>query len=189
MSSTIRRSPRIASKPPVTYYPDEDTSTNKTTSNTYKYPIDDPINKSIIDSALIIGSLLKQIENTKGSDVKCPLINKLFTHLIHNTDILIYKPFFRNTVINKIKQFQLEIPIYISSLKQDTLFQDIISFQNSMSTHLRNYSCCNIINNHIERIKSTVSSINTDHYEDTLDLANHLLEIIDGLMDHPNYVP
>ena len=180
---TIRRSPRIASKPSVTYYHQQKKEKVQTIYDMYI------VEQNIIKSTIIIKNFLDQIDNTRGSDKKCPLVNQLFTHLLYNTDILTYKPFFRNAVINKITQFQHEIPVYISSFNKENTFKDIISFQNNMDAHLTNLSSKADVNKLVESIKQIVSAINTNHYTQTLEITNQLLEVISGLHTRPGYVP
>jgi hypothetical protein len=118
-STSIRRSTRpeaLRATSRITEYckidmsnSDSDESTTSSEHNVFHPEVFHPEEKHYKHTTGIIRYLIDECNNAEFEDQRRQIVEKIFNYLNKNPNILIYEPKFRNSVINKMKEFENHI--------------------------------------------------------------------------------
>ena len=164
-STSIRHSMRpeaLKAKSRITEYckidmtnSDSDESTTSPTPS--EHSLFHPEEKNYKYTTHIIRYLIDECNKAEFEDQRRQIVEKMFEHLNKNPTILIYEPKFRNSVINKMKEFENHINKRIDNYNKPKYNKIMSSIRTSIHENMRNSVMRLEISKHFDAINTILT--------------------------------
>jgi len=141
------------------------------------------------NTVFVVRYLLGECENASHSEERLQIVEKIFTMLNKDYNILIYEPNFRSAVISKVKEADILIKMRTDRLNRAEYNKALTLMKVSMLGNVSNNTMRNKIYSHIECINDIILDYTKWLKFGTLKTAiNNLMAVLDHIKNDPNYV-
>ena len=134
-------------------------------------------------------SMLDDCEKTNYVDERCEISEKIFTTILKNPEILLYEPYFRKVIINKMAEIEETIKQRVKDVKNADYSMAMHLVRDSLMIHIRNTRMRDQMLREVDQLEISIIMYSAwANGSNIKEIFRKIRTILHNIKSHPLYV-
>ena len=134
-------------------------------------------------------SMLDDFEKTNYVDERCEISEKIFTTILKNPEILLYEPYFRKVIINKMAEIEETIKQRVKDVKNADYSMAMHLVRDSLMIHIRNTRMRDQMLREVDQLEISIIMYSAwANGSNIKEIFRKIRTILHNIKSHPLYV-